>query len=470
MAYFQKREEENNNNQNTNQTGSGYQTSSSEVGTNTSLMNDNANSNRQNNISNQSGNWVNLNDYIKANEGKSGKYASTLVDEKVQQSNNLKNDTDTAFKSYEEQIKTNKAYSTDPNKSNSVISSYMVNSGKVSDDDYGIVGGVLAGSEGINDFKSSKGYSDVKNQANDINTFSGKLDSGNGRMSLMNPNLNQGAKLLNNLLLTSSDAQNVFNNAKSSFKDMEDYLNSKENQANALQADVSQKADTNAQQTKSQIESISKQQKDAIEKRYNEEKAKAEQIKNDKNQYIEYYTYPYTNRKGETFYVRIPVRKNWNPTETNAATNKENELKEVDRRVEDLLTGNRSGATTFDLDNMSFGNYTSKSDAEKVRAGQRIQNALNNMFINTGDMSGIVGGMLAVANTGDMLRTLDPNASLDNEFNSLSMDVLDAYLNNKINDNDLWTSLLLLNASSVDPQSEGSRQLLQGTKDWLNTL
>ena len=134
------------------------------------------------------------------------------------------------------------------------------------------------------------------------------------------------------------------------------------------------------------------------------------------------------------------------------------------------MTGNRSGASSFDLDNMSFGNYTSKSDAEKVRAGQRIQNALNNMFINTGDMSGIVGGLLAVANTGDMLRTLDPNASLDNEFNSLSMDVLDAYLNNQINDSDLWTSLLLLNASSVNPQSEESKQLLQGTKDWLNTL
>ena len=287
MAFFQKRNEEENNNQNNNQNGGSFQTSSSEVGTNTSLMNDN--SNRQNNISNQSGNWVNLNDYIKANEGKSGRYASNLVSDDLNKGDQHKTDVENQKTNFGNAIRQDTAYNYGSDKSSKTAKNYYNNSSSVSDDELSTFSKASKGYQGQGEFNTYDGYDSLKDTSDYFSELKGGiLDPTYRANNKMNANLNQGGKILNNLTLNSNTAQETLKDASNQFSTLSSLLAGVEEEANKDRAGVVEKANANANALKNAITT----NKALAQKQLDDSKKKAEQSRQAKqNQASQVKTY-----------------------------------------------------------------------------------------------------------------------------------------------------------------------------------
>lgn len=377
MAYFQKKnEEENNNNQNTNQSGGSYQTSSSEVGTNTNL---NDNSNRQNNISNQSGNWVNLNDYIQANEGKSGRYASNLVSDDLNKGTQYQSDLGTTKDTYGKALRQDTAYNYGSDQSNKVAKNYYNDSSSVNDDELSTFAKASKGYQGVDQWSNTGdlyGYDTMKNTSDYFSELTGGiLDPTYRANNKMNANLNQGSKILNNLTLNSDTAQNTLKDASNQFSILSGLLAGVEEEANKDRAGVVEKANANANALKNAITT----NKALAQKQLDDSKQKAEQSRQAKqNQASQVKTYkaPLVNLWGKNIDIGSFTGKDTSkffkdPSSIESDYTKEKN--ELNQREADLLSGNRSGNSTLDLvkDNSSYDsiNATFQQWNEEGRAG-----------------------------------------------------------------------------------------------------
>lgn len=373
MAYFQKRNEEENN-QNNNQNGGSFQTSSSEVGTNTSLMNDN--SNRQNNISNQSGNWVNLNDYIKANEGKSGRYASNLVSNDLNKGDQHKTDVENQKTNFGNAVRQDTAYNYGSDQSNKTAKNYYTNSSSVSDDELSTFSKASKGYQGQGEFKTYDGYDSLKDTSDYFSELKGGiLDPTYRANNKMNANLNQGGKILNNLTLNSNTAQETLKDASNQFSTLSSLLAGVEEEANKDRAGVVEKANANANALKNAITT----NKALAQKQLDDSKKKAEQSRQAKqNQASQVKTYkaPVVNLWGKDIDIGSFKGKDTSkffkdPSSIESDYTKEKN--ELNQREADLLSGNRSGNSKLDLvkDNSSYDsiNATFQQWNEEGRAG-----------------------------------------------------------------------------------------------------
>lgn len=393
MAYFQKRNEEENN-QNNNQNGGSFQTSSSEVGTNTSLMNDN--SNRQNNISNQSGNWVNLNDYIKANEGKSGRYASNLVSDDLNKGDQHKTDVENQKTNFGNAVRQDTAYTYGSDKSSKTANSYYNDSSSVSDEDLTTYAKASKGYQGQGEFNTYDGYDSLKDTSDYFSELTGGiLDPTYRANNKMNANLNQGGKILNNLTLNSNTAQNTLKDATNQFSLISGVLAGAEEEANKDRAGVVDIANANAKalkenQTKAETEAMAKLKasKDAADKSRQAKQNKASQV----NTYTPSQVTLTVSGNAASPDVRTIDLGSFTGKDTSTFfndggsqiqdtyTQEENELKQ---RGSDLLSGNRTSNSKLDLvrDNSSYDsiNATLQQWNEEGRAGE-LPNIIDKVF------------------------------------------------------------------------------------------
>lgn len=351
MAFFQKRNEEENN-QNNNQDGGSFQTSSSEVGTNTSLMNDN--SNRQNNISNQSGNWVNLNDYIKANEGKSGRYASNLVSNDLNKGTQYQSDLGNTKDAFGKTIRQDTAYNYGSDKSNKTAKNYFNDSSSVSNDELSTFSKASKGYQGQGEFNTYDGYDSLKDTSDYFSELTGGiLDPTYRASNKMNANLNQGSKILNNLTLNSNTAQNTLKDASNQFSLLSGLLAGAEEEANKDREGVVNIANANAKALKNAITT----NKALAQKQLDDSKKKAEQsrqILQNKAKQVKTYT-PLKINLGSEEDIDLGSFKGSDTSEylkDGSAQIKDSytkEMNEIKQRESDLLSGNRTSNSKLDL-------------------------------------------------------------------------------------------------------------------------
>lgn len=387
MAYFQKREEEENN-QNNNQNGGSFQTSSSEVGTNTSLMNDN--SNRQNNISNQSGNWVNLNDYIKANEGKSGRYASNLVSNDLNKGDQYQSDLGNTKDAFGKTIRQDTAYNYGSDKSNKTAKNYYNDSSSVSDNELSTFSKASKGYQGQGEFNTYDGYDSLKDTSDYFSELTGGiLDPTYRANNKMNANLNQGSKILNNLTLNSNTAQDTLKDASNQFSLISGELAKAEEEANKDRAGVVDIANANAKalkenQTKAETEAMAKLQasKNAADKSRQQKIAQSQQTPTydagtvfiREGDPISIGTF--TGAGNSKFFTDNSVK------DQNSYTNEQAELVQ---RGQDLLSGTRSSNSKLDLiqDTSSYNSQAAQQQQQQEQArANNLGNILRNVYLD----------------------------------------------------------------------------------------
>lgn len=481
MAYFLKNQNEDENQQygNQNQMSGGniYSTSGSEVSSTSGSAPTSNSNNSSNTKSNESGNWVNLNKYLDANQGKVSGYVDNLANPYTSQVDSYKSSLDSNKNKYMQDVNNQTANKLNTNESKGVVSNYLLNSNSVDDSSWSKVQDTLKGYTGPSQYSltgDEYNYSKDRKTADDFNDFGSNFSNQDYRMSLMGNDISSGGKKLNNFLLGTSDAKNKIADYSTQFKDLAALLDQNSQDMDSAYNNAVGVANQSKEDLESNVAAIKAQQQKALEDRYKQEQANAERKKNDKKEQIEYYNYPYTNRDGKTFYIRIPVRKNWVDTSSNAAINKGNELTELDQRANDLLTGNRTGSSSLDLDNLGFGNYVSRSNDTKLQAGKKIQDALNldnsNRDLVSYSNSGILDALFAPATTNDLLNIFDPNNSLDDEYNATGQDLLDSFINDKINEREFYNTLLLLTMLREVPNEPESRDAVRQLRNELNKL
>lgn len=392
MAYFQKRNEEENN-QNNNQNGGSFQTSSSEVGTNTSLMNDN--SNRQNNISNQSGNWVNLNDYIKANEGKSGRYASNLVSNDLNKGDQYQSDLGNTKDAFGKTIRQDTAYNYGSDKSNKTAKNYYNDSSSVSNDELSTFSKASKGYQGQGEFNTYDGYDSLKDTSDYFSELTGGiLDPTYRANNKMNANLNQGSKILNNLTLNSNTAQNTLKDASNQFSLLSGLLAGAEEEANKDRAGVVDIANANAKalkenQQKAETEAMAKLKasKDAADKSRQQKIAQSQQTP----------TYDAGSvfiREGDPINIGTfkgaGNSKFFTDNSVKDQNSYTNEQAELVQRGQDLLSGTRSGDSKLDLiqDTSSYNSQAAQQQQAQEQARvNNLANILQNVYLSELDFN-----------------------------------------------------------------------------------
>lgn len=437
MAYFQKKnEDDQNNNGNQNQITGGniYSTSGSEVSS--TLENSSPKGNSTSSLSNESGNWVNLNKYLDANQGKVGGYVDTLVNPYSQKEEGYRNNLQNANEQYLNSIHNDTAYKTGANTSRNIASNYYKNSSNVSDDDKGAFYGTLSGYQGAGKFDETGddyGYNDLRTQADEFANVSSNLGNNNYLQSLMGNQVSSGGKKLNSFLVqgTTQGQQDLNNNVKR-FSDLENLLNNQVSSLNDERQNVINTATQNqqlaqqaeAEEYKRVQDQIAAAQQKAIQKA-NQQKALYEGAKNN----VMHVGLPTSNGQ-------VVVGKNlninpytWKDTSTQGKQDVGREQKELDQRRNDLLNNTRTADSSLDT-NFKYADFSNAYNGKWQEKQDAMNRVLNNVY-NSG--------------TFGKFSDNDRREILDEVLNDYYTDAVDKafmdFYNNKISENELGNKL-----------------------------
>lgn len=247
MAYFQKNNNEDKQNQDVssnNVGGNTYSISSSEVSSTVESNNEN---NKKSDTG--SGNFVNLNKYLDANQGKMGNYANTFVQDDLNKGKNYQSNMQNAQDKYLSSIKSDTAYNYNKDSDNKLLDDYLRNSSSISDSDKQRAMNILKGYQGV-DYWSNTGdefdYNNLKKGSEDFSKLSGNVKDQNYLKTKMSSDLSSGGKNLDSFLLGASDnSKNVLNNASNQFSQLASLLDSTSGNLNTQRDSVVSKATEN---------------------------------------------------------------------------------------------------------------------------------------------------------------------------------------------------------------------------------
>ena len=376
MAYFLKQnEDQNNQNQQTQNVGGNiYSTSGGEV----SSQLDNTTSNSSS--SNSSGNWVNLNSYLDANQNKAGKYVSSLVNPYTQQQPEYESKLNESKANYEKAIQTN---TLNKNEGQKVANSYYANSNSISQNDWDRAIETEQGYAGkpgqYEDTGDDYGYYGLNKQANQFKEVGDNLNNDIYLQSLMNKNLSQGGKTLNSFLVSGTDSgRNAVSDYKQTFIDLWNLLENQKTDLNNQRAEQEKIATENQANWLASRQAAKKAQEKAINEAYNNQKVTSE---NNKNQGVGAVAKTMNISKFAANNKPITISIANTPYQVgNADSQLSTELSELEARDKALSTGIRgSGSktdTTFD-----FGGYGRGADAQGYvdRQVQRANSVMSDL-------------------------------------------------------------------------------------------
>lgn len=361
MAYFLKNNNEDQNqsgNQNQMSGGNIYSTSGSEVSTPTSTS---SNSSSNSSQSNESGNWINLNKYLDANQGKVSSYVDNLVKPYSDSASQFKNDKESSANSYSQNIKNNQLQA---NKATDIVQRYANDGTSITDDEYKLVSNAVTGNFGVNPYQQTEEYTKLSNTASELGDIGEKLKNKSFQENLMGNNVSSGGKKLNSFLISGTQAGN---------DKISDYSNSFSELASLLDSqtrDLNKQRNSAIEQNRNTATGIIEAQKANTSPVYNHYSAELDKRydyndKRPKNTNTRYYTNMYVN--DVPLDVPVVSRFNW------TGNTYETEEKEYFDRLNSLLSGSGRQDTKFD------DYYTQMSDQDFDRAYTRskeIQNML----------------------------------------------------------------------------------------------
>lgn len=246
MAYFLKNQNEDQNQQSGNQNqmsgGNIYSTSGSEVSSSTPTSTSSNNSSNSSQ-SNESGNWVNLNKYLDANQGKVGGYVDQLVKPYSDSATQFKNDFDISKQSYTQQVEDN---TLSKDQASNIIKNYRLDGSSITDDEYNKVSKPLRGQFGVGDYEQTSDYDDLKKQATKLGEFGSNLLGTTYQQSLMGNNVSSGGKALNSFLLRGTEqGRNAINNKSNEFSALADFLDGQSKELTNLKNDAQEVTSNN---------------------------------------------------------------------------------------------------------------------------------------------------------------------------------------------------------------------------------
>ena len=246
MAYFQKNNNEDKQNQDVssgNVGGNTYSTSSSEVSSTVESNNEN---NKKSDTG--SGNFVNLNKYLDANQGQMGSYANSCVEEDLNKGKDYQGNIKNAQNKYLSSIKSDTAYNY-KDSDNKLLDNYLRNSASVKDPDKQRAMNILKGYQGVSNWSNTGDqfdYNNLKKDSENFNTLSGNITDQDYLKTKMNNDLSSGGKSLDSFLLESSDnSKNVLNNASNKFSELASLLDSTSKNLDQERTNVVNKATQN---------------------------------------------------------------------------------------------------------------------------------------------------------------------------------------------------------------------------------
>lgn len=206
MAYFLKNQNEDQNQQSGNQTqmsgGNIYSTSGSEVSSSTPTSTS-SNSSSNSSQSNESGNWVNLNKYLDANQGKVGGYVDQLVKPYSDSATQFNQNMETAKQNQSQAIQNNTVSN---DKITDIVKRYANNGSSITDDEYKTVSDAVQGNFKVNPFEQSDDYKQLNGTARDLGQVGKSLENKNYQESLMGNDVSSGGKNLNSFLIRGTQA------------------------------------------------------------------------------------------------------------------------------------------------------------------------------------------------------------------------------------------------------------------------
>lgn len=373
MAYFLKQNENNNQNnqqqQNQNVGGNTYSTSGGEVSNDSS---NNINSANSSNNSNTSGNWVNLNSYLDANQNKAGKYVSNLVNPYTSQQAGYESGLNDSKQAYQKAIQKN---TLDKNKGADVANRYYNNSNSITNDEWQLAQNTQKGYTGPDVWENTGndyGYFNLNKQANQFKEVSDNLDNDVYLQSLMNQNLSQGGKTLNSFLVGATDSgKNKIQDYKTSFNKLYDLLDNQKVDLNNQQANQKNIATQNQADYLKALDAAKAAEKTRIQNAYDTQQATAEKNKNAgvgsvaKTMNISKFA---ANNKPITISIaNTPYQAG------NASSQLKTELSELEARDKAMRAGIKGSGSQSDI-NFDFGGYGRGANAQNY-VNQQIQRA-----------------------------------------------------------------------------------------------
>ena len=366
MAYFLKNNNEDQNqsgNQNQMSGGNIYSTSGSEVSTPTSTS---SNSSSNTSQSNESGNWMNLNKYLDANQGKVAGYVDSLASPYTSRVDDYTKSVESNKQQYINDVSNQNSAKFDSNKSKSVLGNYINNSDSVSTNDWKALQDTLKGYTGANQYSltgDQYGYSTDKKTADDFGNFGSNFENQDYRMSLMDKNVSSGGKKLNNFLLGTQDAQQQISDYASKFRDLSDLLDKNEAEMNTAYTNAVNASNKNQKDALSNLSKIEAEQQKKLKDAYNIQKAQADADKYNLDKAVNI-----GNQRGVLGYK---IANNTYNTYSNGDADSvyARELQELSDRINSIKNNTKVSGSKLDTD-FNFGSW-GLSPQERQRQEQR---------------------------------------------------------------------------------------------------
>lgn len=246
MAYFLKNNNEDQNqsgNQNQMSGGNIYSTSGSEVSTPTSTS---SNSSSNSSQSNESGNWINLNKYLDANQGKVSSYVDNLVKPYSDSASQFKNDAEDSKQSYIKQVNDN---TVSKDQANTIISNYRKDGSSITDADYYKVSNPIRGTFGVSQYEETEDYKNLNNKADELGQVGQNLGNENYLKSLMGNSVSSGGKNFNSFLIRGNQpGKDKITDYSNQFSELASFLDNQSSELNDARNKGMEESITNAQE------------------------------------------------------------------------------------------------------------------------------------------------------------------------------------------------------------------------------
>lgn len=395
MAYFLKNQNEDQNQQSGNQNqmsgGNIYSTSGSEVSSSIPTSNSSSNSSQ----SNESGNWVNLNKYLDANQNKVGGYVDQLVNPYTSKESGYREGLNIGKTNYSNSIMSDTAYNTDSSKSGAIAKNYLQGSKGVSDDDKNTFYQTILGYQGDDEYQNTGdtyGYTTSKNQADEFSNVGSNIGNSNYQKSLMGNGVSTGGKNLNSFLIGGTQAgRDSVTNYANKFADLAALLDSQTSELNDLRSGIVDTTTRNSELARQEAENARNNALKQIETSKNKALKDNDSITVGVNK-SSYTESPNIKLGDEWWSGNMPsadIKVNPRLLNTGKVSSfADREAQEVEQRYQDLLGNTRTADSTLDL-NM---NTLIDQDLHN-RQLEAVNNVLSDVFVKNFIHTAVFGGI-----------------------------------------------------------------------------
>lgn len=364
MAYFQQYNNEDKQNQDissNNVGGNTYSTSSSEVSSTVESNNEN---NKKSDTG--SGNFVNLNKYLYANQGKMGNYANTFVQDDLNKGQDHKKNIQNAQEQYISSINSDAAATYNNDSDNKILEDFLKDSSSVKDSDKQRVINILKGYQGADYFENTGdefNYNNLKKSSEDFNTLSRNITNKDYLKTQMSNDLSTGGKNLDSFLLgASNNSRNVLNDASNQFSELASLLDATTTNLNQQRDSVVKKATENQKAFDKARQDKVTELGNQLRAKYNESKAINDRIKEQNKNLTNIVNLPYEASDGGYYNYYVDLSKQ-------AENNLNTELQELTNRS-NALTGlsplNSDSKLDFNLNSYEFVAPTEQQKQEQA--------------------------------------------------------------------------------------------------------